>query len=185
MKKVSKENVRAFAAHMASKYRVKIVDRSQPRPRAVMMMLKMMGITNVHRWLSRWSVTAPGVIWLGFDLVEGVESVLKGQVATICHELKHIEQWRRDRFRFALRYAFSRSRRSHYEAQALHCNLEMGHALGLNYEPAALAQTLRNYRVRQADINVTATHLEAYNRAVKKGARGEQVVKEACAWWRV
>jgi hypothetical protein len=174
-----------FTQFMAERFDVKILHRKQRAPRVLIMLLRMMGVLRAIDWLQRWSVTGPGVVWLSFVPGEGGREQWESQVATIGHECVHVEQWRKDRARFAFNYFLSKSRRAHYEAQALHANLEIGYGFGNTLNIDAAAEQLRGYRLRSGDIATVKKHLHIYDRTARTGARGEHVTRVALAWWGV
>ena len=82
--------------------------------------------------------------------------------AHVCPNTKIIGVDRDGAFAFALRYLTSRAARAAYEADAYRCNLELHHwHTGTIRSPRELAERLRSYGVRQADIDVAETTLIA------------------------
>jgi len=183
MKKLTKTNVQRFLGAAKKKYGVKVVTKRSSVYNIIKWAVDAMDIPKVDKWLDRWSITIGRLIWLSFKPGAGTEADLRDQVITICHELIHFRQWRRDKARFIFRYVFSQSRRSHYEAEALHANVEMAYALDMKPDYKTIAYKLRSYKVRKSDIAVTRKHLLIIDRIAKQGGRTDEVTKWACKWW--
>jgi len=183
MKQITKYNVQRFLGAAKRKYNVRIVTKGSALYGIIKWAVDAMDIGAVDKWLSRWSITIGRLIWLSFKPGVGDEAELKDQITTICHELIHAQQWKRDKASFVFRYVFSQSRRSHYEAEALHANVEMTYALGGKPDYRAIAEMLKSYLVRSSDIEVTKKHLLIVDRVAKVGGRTEEVTKWACQWW--
>lgn len=185
MKPVSKLNVRAFLAYMAREYDVTIVTKKSPLYQLIRSAVAAMGIDCAEKWLDKWCFTLPGMVWLSFVPGDGTTLQLQNQVMTICHEFIHVIQWRRDRAKFAARYVFRESDRAHYEAEAMHANLEMAYAFGLKPNLKLLSESLAAYRVRKEDIAITLQHLKIYDAVARSGAHAEEITKQACRWWNI
>ncbi len=176
-------NMKPFVNAISRRYGVKVVDKTSPEYALVHSAVISMGIDAADEWLDQWSITLPGLIWLSFVPGKGTKLELIQQIITICHEFIHVGQWREDKAKFAARYVFRESDRAHYEAEAMHANVEMAYALGRKPNTDEMAKILKAYKVSDADIRVTQKHLKIYDTVARTGARSEEVTKWACKWW--
>ena len=189
-KDMTAANMKRFVAFCKRKYNVQFLNKNSPMYKLILWAVDAMGIPDPSAFLEKWSMTIGRFVWLSFTPGQpNSPQAIAAQVCTIGHELKHVEQWRRDKAKFPFRYVGSASRRAHYETEALHVNLELGYSLP--HAPAhardyrELANKLRAYMVRRADIAVTKKHLRIYDKVARQGGRSEQITKDILKWWNV
>lgn len=104
------------------------------------------------------------------------------QFANIGHEFHHVLQWRADPALFAVRYAADLSKRAQCEAEALEVTMELTHwCTGAVPNYRALADGLRAYGLRSADIRAVRAHLRSKALAVALGGINKQVSQRAIA----
>jgi hypothetical protein len=183
MRALTEENMRAFKYALQSRYNMTFYHPGRGSLRAILPLLKVMGVTDVTTWLKKWGITVGNKVWVPFVPGKGTVTERKLQIIHMCHELRHVQQWREDGVRFIWRYFWSKSGRANYESHALHTNLEMGKLLGMPQRPGPMADKLKYYLCRSTDIAVTKKHLEIYNLLVQRGGVHEEVSKFARQWW--
>lgn len=180
--------VTAFWDAMQARYGTRIIDKSSAAEmRLVGWFLERIGVLDAATFLERFTTTIGRRIYVPFT--PGTPTPRHGlwsQMVICVHEHQHVEQQDRDgAFTFALRYLISRAARAAYEADAYRCNLELHHwHTGTIRSPRELAERLRSYGVREADIDVAETTLIAAARTVKAGGLITAASKVAVAWLR-
>lgn len=104
---------------------------------------------------------------------------LRSQIINLCHELIHRLQWRDDP-NFIINYTTSRSKRAHYEAEALHANWMLYHYFTGRLPRFAKVSKMAGipYLLRDGDIETTKQHLSFFGDGVKMGTVKNDVVDE-------
>lgn len=188
MKKLTKKLVIDYHEYMARKFHFEIINQQNNSWITVAVnTLNMMGIDDVEKFLDRWCLaivdpfTDQKWVWLNYKIGHGNKWSLLNQVCLLAHETEHTIQG--EDIRFMVRYATSKSHRAHYEALAIHPQLEIYYYLtGQKVSTGGIVSNLKHYRVRSRDIKVTKKHLDLYNRIVTKGAVGSESGKAAIRW---
>lgn len=187
MKKVNKTNMRAFKKWCEKEFGVDFIGKNSAVYGMVQLAVRALGVDadKIDRWLDRWAITLGRFIWLPYRVGEGNRSALVAQIENMTHELRHSVQWKKDRARFAVRYSFSRSKRTAYECEALAAEMEVAYAFGTNPDYSEMAGKLKSYMVRKSDIAVAKKRLRIYDKTARTGARTDEVAKKVCRWWGV
>ena len=183
MKNITPQIVKDYHVHMAKKFNAVII---QKKDAAGMVLidnaLSLMGVKNKGYFLDHFALTLGNRIYIHWEPGVGSPAQLAYQVRVLAHECQHILQYRDDE-RFMLRYLLSKSRRAHFEAQAMHCDLELYHWLyGAAMSVSLLTGTLKYYRVRSADRATARQDLNIYNQAVSRGQISTKPGKVAIRW---
>ena len=183
MKNITPQIVKDYHAYMAKKFNAVII---QKKDAAGMLFidhaLSLMGVKKKGYFLDHFALTLGNRIYIHWEPGVGTPQQLAYQIRVLAHECQHVLQYRDDP-RFALRYLLSKSRRAHFEAQAMHCDLELYHWLyGAAMSVALLTGTLKYYRVRSADRAVARQDLNIYNQAVSRGQISTKPGKVAIRW---
>lgn len=180
------ELVVRFWDEMAARYGTRIVDKSSALEMpAVAWFLERLGVLDAKAFLERFTTTIGRRIYVPFTPGEATpRHGLWSQIVVCVHEHQHVEQARRDGPAvFSLRYLASRAARAAYETEAYRCDLELHHwRTGQLLDPRALARRLRNYGLRDADIQVAEQILIASARTIRLGGLLTPAAKYAIAW---
>jgi hypothetical protein len=190
MIKLNGQDVKRVYAKMAIKYDATII-RQEDIEKAVtqleqldtmLTMLRLMGVWNPVDHLKRWAGSMGRLICVPWTPGEGEHLQLVNQLAILCHELTHREQWRTDDC-FAINYPTSRPKRAHYEVLATQPELEVWfHFTGKIPGTRRIADKLvENYFCRPEDAQVAKKSLNAYAKVVRQGAIGSPIVKDMLA----
>lgn len=181
-------HVTTFWDAMQARYGTRIIDKSSAAEmRLVGWFLERIGVLDAATFLERFTTTIGRRIYVPFTPgTPTSRHSLWSQMVICVHEHQHVEQQDRGgSFAFAFRYLTSRAARAAYEADAYRCNLELHHwHTGSIRSPRELAERLRSYGVRDADIDVAETTLVAAARTVKAGGLITPASKVAVAWLR-
>ncbi len=181
-------HVTALWDAMRARYGTRIVDKSSAAEmKLVGWFLERIGVLDQATFLERFTTTIGRRIYVPFTPgTPTPRHSLWSQLVICVHEHQHVEQLVRDGpVTFSLRYLASPAARAAYEADAYRCNLELHHwHAGQLPSPRELAERLRSYGVRDADIDVAETTLIAAARTVKAGGVITPAAKFAIAWLR-
>jgi hypothetical protein len=181
-------HVTALWDAMRARYGTRIVDKSSAAEmKLVGWFLERIGVLDQATFLERFTTTIGRRIYVPFTPgTPTPRHSLWSQLVICVHEHQHVEQLVRDgAVTFSLRYLASPAARAAYEADAYRCNLELHHwHTGQLPSPRELAERLRSYGVRDADIDVAETTLIAAARTVKAGGVITPAAKFAIAWLR-
>lgn len=181
MRRMSKENVRAFTQFMTENVHCQIISTANSEIRDI---LHMMGIRNARKFLDKYAITLGNTIFVPFKIGEGDRNKRTRQVEVLCHEMIHVHQYRHNAAKFAAEYALSRSKRAHYEAEAIHADIELHYYLtGAKYDVSRFVDMLQAYRVRRRDLRVTKKHLTLISKFMKQGKGSHAVTRVAMKWW--
>ena len=181
---LTSELVLDYHEYMAKKLKAIVIYKPDaPEMQAAAWALDLMGITSKKYFLEHFAMTVGRRIYVPWEPGDaGSTKGLAFQVRVLAHECQHVVQYRNDE-RFALRYLLSKSRRAHYEAQAMHCDLELFHYIyGKPMAVERLTQHLKHYRIRRADRAVARQDLEIYNQAVERKQISTKPGKAAIRW---
>ena len=183
----SPEQVRGLWAYMRGRYGTGVITKSSAAEmRLVAWFLERIDVLDAEDFLARFTTTIGRRIYVPFT--PGTPSPghsLWSQLATCVHEHQHVEQLEREGLRFMVRYLASRSARAAYEADAYRTSLELGFwHTGVLPSPRDLAERLRSYGVREADVDVAETTLIAAARTVKAGGVITPASEVALGWLR-
>jgi hypothetical protein len=142
-------------------------------------LLTISGVPDPMEHLKRWAVALRDLIIVPWTPGEGTQDDLVRQTRTLGHELKHVEQWIDGPFGFAIYYGSSRSKRAHYECEAMHMDLELYKQItGKMMDTEKMAQKLvDSYYCRPSDGRVSKMHLDAYASTVSQGVVSEEISK--------
>jgi hypothetical protein len=176
----------AFWDAMQARYGTRLIDKSRaPEMQLVAWFLQRLGVLDAASFLERFTTTIGRRIYAPFTPgTPTPRHSLWSQIVTCVHEHQHVEQQDRDgAIAFALRYLASRSARAAYETDAYRCNLELDHwHTGAVRNPRDLAERLRSYGLRDADIDVAEAILIAAARTVEAGGLVTPATKVAVTW---
>jgi len=184
----SPAQVIAFWNAMCERYGTRIIDKSSAiEMKLVGWFLERLGVIDAARFRERFTTTIGRRIYVPFT--PGTATAvhdLWSQMVTCVHEHQHVEQLERDgAVTFSLRYLARPTARAAYEADAYRCHLELEHwHTGQIPSPRELAERLRAYRVREADLEFAETSLIAAARMVRAGGFLTPAAKVAIAWLR-
>lgn len=180
------EHVRAFADHMAHRFRASIVDkRSAGAMVVVAAFVDRMGVVDQARFQERFATTVGRTIFLPFE--PGVPTPawpLWTQMVVLTHECQHIVQYDRlGPWTFGLRYLTQSGQRAVLEAEAYRCQLELYHwKTGGILAAKLLAASLKSYAVTDADLRVAEAMLASSAISVKRGATLTEAGRVALDW---
>ena len=181
-------HVTALWDALRERYGTRIIDKSSAtETKLVGWFLERIGVLDAKSFLERFTTTIGRRIYVPFTLgTPTPRHSLWSQMVVCVHEHQHVEQQNRDgQLSFTLRYLASQAARAAYEADAYRCNLELYYwHTGQLPSPRELAERLRSYGVRDADIDVAETTLIAAARTVKAGGLITPAAKFAIAWLR-
>jgi len=177
--------MRRFLYEAEQDFGVTFVTKSSKNYETISNYLVSFGIRKPQKFLEKYSISMGSLIWLSFTPGAGTTLQLINQIATICHELKHTTDFRRDRLEYAGKYAFSKSKRTYAESRAFRLNIEIKIAFGRRVYTDSMANSLGGYRVRKSDIATCKKNLRLYYKSARGGKRAEPITKWACEFWRI
>ena len=182
----SSQQVRDLWAYMTKRYGTRVIKKSNARMmRLVARALALMGVMDAESFMRRFTTTIGKRIYVPFEIgVEKKSWDLFDQMVICVHEHQHVEQANKEGFlRFARRYLFSKAARAGYEAEAYRCNMELCFwRTGKVLDPSELAQLLRSYGCRSADIKVAEKSLRISAETVRRGGVVNRASQRAIAW---
>lgn len=180
------KNVKAFWAYMCKKYNCTVIDKkSADEMKIVAWFLDLMDITDDSEFLDKYATTIGRRIYVPFEIGKGNYWQLLQQVAVCVHECQHVVQYSRDKSKFVFSYLYSDAARTHYETDAMRCNMEMYWFFTSRLLSASsLANKLRYYGVGSADRRVAKKHLVISGEVVKRGGVVMGPSKVAIKWWK-
>lgn len=182
---LNRYNMRHFLKYAEKKYNVTFVTKRSKSYEFITNHVTAMGIENPQEFLDKYSISMGSLIWLSFTPGVGTDHDIVNQIATICHELKHTTDFRRNRFKYIGQYAFSKSKRTYAESRAFRLNIEIKIAFGRRVYTDPMANSLGGYRVRKSDIATCKKNLRLYYKSARGGKRAEPITRWACEFWRV
>lgn len=184
--KITGKQVKDFWAFMEEKYGFTTVQKADAAEmHAIGWFLDAIGVQSHGTFMSKFTTTIGMKVYVPFKIGVGKQSQLLNQIATCVHEAQHVIQFSRNPARFVARYAANDAARSHYEADAYRCTMEMYYYLtGKLLSPVSLASALKGYGVGAADIKVTRKHLAISKKVIALGYIISSPSKEAIKWWR-
>lgn len=179
--------VRDLYTHMLEHYGLTAVRKSDSAAmRMLGWVLGAMRIVDREAFKKRFCVLLGRKVYLPFEI--GVETKvwpLESQVSACVHECQHVEQKRRDGWRFNSRYLFRRAARASYEAEAYRTNMEIYYWYTKRIlNPRLLANLLRNYGCRQRDIRNAEKMLKMAAVAIERGQIGSAATNRALEFFR-
>jgi len=190
---ITPAEVKGVARYLARNHHARIVrKRDAAQMRAVQAFLKALKIGAADRFMEAYAttlvppllVTKP-TVYLPFRLADkGTRLQLIGHICTVGHEMHHVRQWRKDPDGFLTGY-LDRAKRARIEAEALEVNMEVSQALAgrILWTPAELAEGLRAYGLRAADLRVVRKHLESKRITIEHGGMTKHESKQIVRWF--
>ena len=184
MVKLTSFDVSRLWWRMTMTHNAKVVDKSSSSLMSnVAGFLGAIGIVRQRDFMEKFSTTIGTTIYLPFTPgVESEQHDLVGQACTCVHELHHVAQFRRAPIGFTRDYLFNSSKRAAFEADAYAHNMELRHWItGARPDPANIAERLKAYACKPADIAFAQKYLETIVPVIMQGGLSRGLVKEAVA----
>jgi len=187
MAKLTRDITRGYFKHMSKVYDTTYVHKqSDPNMKAIAFALDLMRIMDDEVFLENYAITICSprrrLIYLPFK--PGGRAVpLLQQIELCTHEHHHVRQYDRLGVGHQTKYLFDADYRAHKEVRALRCNMEMHYKLTKRVlNPHLLAQSLKAYRLSNAQIRVVQKHLEEAARVVAQGGIHNHPSKVGWRW---
>jgi len=184
--KITSEVVKDFWSFMGKKYKFSVCTKaSSTEIKFIARMLGFAGIKDAKKFMEQYTTTLPwkNKVFTNFKIGEGSTEDLEHQIAVCGHEVRHLQQYRKNKFRFLWDYATSHEKRSMYEVDAYVCNLEMcwyQHKKLL--DTVELAKKLKGYNCSNTDVKIATRFLNTAARKVKQGIVIHEVTNTAITW---
>ncbi|MCP4678737.1 MAG: hypothetical protein GY854_25150 [Deltaproteobacteria bacterium] len=179
------DEVRAFWKYMQKHYGTRVVSKaSSKQMKAIAWALNLLGITDKKRFMERYVTTIGRTIYVPFGLGGANEHWnLWSQIVVCVHEHQHVEQLKRDGWRFKWRYLTSKAKRAIYEAEAYRSNFELYYwRYGKLPSARKRAESLRHYGCSKLEIDVTEKYLALSAETIKRGGIANGASKVAVKW---
>ncbi len=179
------DEVRSFWKYMQKHYGTKVVSKaSSKQMKAIAWALNLLGITDKKAFMERFVTTIGRTIYVPFDIGCHHEHWDRWQHATVCvHEHQHVEQLKRDGWKFKWRYLTSKAKRAIYEAEAYRSNFEMYFwRYGELPNARKRAEMLRHYGCSNKDIDVVEKYLALSSETIKRGGIVNRATAVAMRW---
>jgi hypothetical protein len=190
MIQLNKNIVTGVYANMARKYGVQVIRQEDVEDALTSValldtltrILRLIGVWNPADHLKRFAMSICNYICVPWTPGVGNQTELRRQLEILCHELTHSVQWETDPY-FAVNYSTSRSKRAHYEIDAVKAEGEMKYWLTgrLPNTQKEAKKLVEVYYCRPTDAQVAKKALDSYFKVTKQGAIGSQVVKDMIA----
>lgn len=184
--RLTSDLVQGVGKYLCKKYDAKIADKSDAvSMQMVAFTLEVMGIQRADRFMENYATTVGTIIYLPFRLgsTAAGDPPLNKQVEVLFHEFHHVRQYQKEGRKFFARYLTSSSKRTWYEARALHVSMESQWFLAGRLENTdKMADKLRAYGCTKGDIRTVAKHLKIASSAVRRGKIHNRVTKDGTAW---
>jgi hypothetical protein len=186
-KRITKKLVKDFYRYMLRKQGVSLVKRDSIQMAIISSAIDLLGVADEDDFLDSCGIAIgrrQPFVYLPFEA--GVFSTARQgmvQIASLPHELHHIEQNREDRSNQG-KYLLRRGHRAFQEAEAIHVEMELWHWYLPRHRFAInrAAARLRMYQLRNSDIGVVKRQLAMAKRDVERGIVTHPVSKTAIRW---
>jgi hypothetical protein len=179
---LTSEDVKAFALALAARYGASIQQKlNNPVMETVGSLLQDMGVLQKQSFMSDYCTTLGRTIYANFRVgVEDTDGVsLPDQVAVLCHEATHVEQFDRGAFTFTWLYITNTEQRAVLEAEAYvqQSLFEWLYAEQMS-SPSDVEHWMASYGVPPQDAKLAKQLVESAQAAVVAGG----VVPGPSAW---
>jgi len=186
---LTQDKVEGLFYHMCAKFDATIVQSKDflqfvPQTDEIEMFIKMLDVAGIDiaDFLDRYAFTFGRFIVVPYNPGDFNKWFsLDGQAINLCHELIHRLQWRDDGACFAIYYTTSRSKRAHYEAEAMHADWMLYYLFTGRLPSFNKISKMSGipYLVREGDVQTTKQHLKIFGDGVLRGTVKNEVVDEA------
>lgn len=189
--KPTKAQVKAFAKHMARRYKVDFVETPKLDSLiAIEAAARAMGVTATAAFWKRFAITLVDptgrhrVVYLPFIIGEGTVDYRRRQIETITHECQHVIKFVGDPLALS-KYLFKKPYRVTVEKDGYRCNLELHWYMNRTLlDTGQLAARLKDYGCSKTDQAVMKKHLDKAAKLVKRNRVYSAAAKVAIKWLR-
>lgn len=145
--------------------------------------LDILGAMDKKDFLENYCITIGDKIYLSYVIGEGNEISRAFQVETICHEITHVTQFKKDVAMIA-DYLRKKSERTKFESEAFGVSAEIRRwAFGFVLEPSEVGKKLGAYMVDEDNKRIAEKRIEMINKSIGSGAMFSDVAKFTYDWW--
>jgi hypothetical protein len=185
MKTIDKETSLRLFEDFKKEYKFKLINKKDSCfMKFIAWFLNLFGIMNKEMFMNNYTTTIGKKIYHSFEIGEGSEDELWGQIKTLIHEVIHTHQFEKEGFfTYSWRYLANRSKRAMYEAEAYRSGMVLDFLkFKMVEEPLSIAEKLYNYDLKEEHVKAVAIYLQESIEKIKKGEPFHPITEHALEW---